>query len=160
MIPREQVIGQRITKILGKSYQPDDAAGVDIGGYNVTHFVYVLENGMAFRMPVACPDEIDPLPVADVTDMHEPLDWQLMPMTKRELKKRLWTATVIDIRIPADIDNRYSDEGFIHLSSGWLVVQLSACPPGIAPSVNIVPSQNDNGETISAWEHVPPPNTD
>ncbi len=144
MLPREDVVGHRIKDIVGDSTSSENS-------FNFTDFIYVLDNDVALRMPYD--DESgDLLPSANVTQNHGALAW---PNDKqRHFNDNLWNATITDILIPQDPEERYPDTGVIQLSSGWFIVQLAGAPTGIAPSVDILAELADAESMISVWEAI------
>jgi hypothetical protein len=141
MLRRELVIGRRIANILGDSTLSD-------GDFNFIDFVYVLDNDIAIRIPYD--DESgDLLPQATVTPKHTRLVW---PKDNPEhFKKNLWNATITDILLPHDPEERYPDRGIIKLSSGWYLTQLSGAPAGIAAAVYLQEEISPD-PLISVWE--------
>lgn len=149
MIPRDKLVGQRIVKIVGDSSPLDESLGIDIGDYSCKDFIYVAENEQSFSMPMGDPDEGDFLSVAKLTSLHEELNWDFATVV--DLNSKLWSATIVDIRIAENVEERYPDSGFIELSSGWFLVQLCAGSPGISPNVNLVQSIKDYNKNVSVW---------
>ena len=145
MLQRESIVGHRIVDVVGDSSTSDES-------FNFTDFVYVFDNGLAIRMPHDDESE-DLLSGVDVTANHQSLDW---PKEKRrQLKRNLWAATVKDILVPRDPEERYPDTGVILLSTDWLIVQLSAAPHGIEPFVNIVNELENLESMVSVWDAKP-----
>lgn len=145
MLSHKDIVTRRIVEIVGDSSSSDDS-------FNFTDFIYVLDNNLALRMPYD--DESgDYLPPATVTHNHQPLEWP--KNEQRHLNENLWAATITDILIPQDCDERFPDSGVIKLSTGWFISQLCGAPHGIAPTVGIV-NELDNAEAmVSVWHAIP-----
>lgn len=142
MISRELVVGHRIADIVGDSTLSDDE-------FNFIDFVYILDNGIAFRMP--CDDDSgDLLPQIVVSPNHAPLVWP--KGSESHFQQNLWEATIVDILVPQDSEERYPDTGTIKLSSGWYIRQLGGAPRGIAASVNIQDEIGSDDPMVSVWE--------
>lgn len=141
MIPRELVVGQQISNIVGDS----SLSGAD---FNFTDFIYVLANGIAFRMPYD--DESgDLLRQVAVSKNHAPLKWP--PEMGNHFNDHLRVATIADILVPQNPEERFPDTGLIKLSSGWFLGQLGGAPCGISPSVNIQKDVGHSDPVISVW---------
>jgi len=140
MLKREDIVGKRITQILGDSSHSDESI-------NYCDFIYVVGTH-SFRMPFD--DETgDLLPYAAVTANHGELNW---PREKTlHFERNLWSAHIVDILVPADSEARYPNSGVIELSSGWYVVQSSSGSLGIAPNVDIIPDLWEAGPMVSVW---------
>jgi hypothetical protein len=144
MLPREDIVGHRITNIVGDSTSSDDS-------FNFTDFIYVLDNGIALRMPYD--DESgDYLPIASLTQNHRPLVWP--KSRKKHFNDNLWAATIADILIPLDPEERFLDSGAIKLSSGHFIAQLCGAPHGILPSVDILAEIGNAGAMVSVWDAI------
>ena len=146
MLRREEIVGHRITKILGDSTLSDES-------FNYTDFVFLLSNNIAFRIPFD--DESgDLLPSAGVSKNHEPV---IVPQSEKErFRKKLFSATVADVLVPSDPEERYPDSGLVSLSSGSFVATLSSGQPGIIPMVFLIDSPKNSGPLVSVWDAVPP----
>ena len=143
MLSREEIVGQRITNILGDSSRSDEAI-------NFCDFVYVVANSRCFRMPSGDPEFGELLPAAQPTRNHAPLSWPWKGWWHR--RRTLWTAMVTDILVSADPDTRYPDSGVIALSSGWCVIQAAGVPHGVLPEVSIVKQLPGDEPMISIWQ--------
>lgn len=145
MLSREDIVAHRIVKIAGDSSSSDES-------FNFTDFIYVLDNNLTFRMPYD--DESgEYLPLATLTHNHHALDWP--KHTRQHLKKNLWDATITDVMIPRDHEERFPDSGVIKLSTGWFVSQLCGAPGGIVPSVDILKELGNSESMISVWQAMP-----
>ena len=141
MLKREDIIGKRIMHIMGDTSQSDD-------GMNHCDFVYVLDGLNCFRMPF----DQSPEPLFRLIDMkfnHGHLYWP--PEKADHYQRVLWSATIVDLLMVADPEERYPDTGASELSSGWYVVQVSGLPEGLMPSVQVVDELLMNGPMVSIW---------
>ena len=142
MLRRDNVVGQRIKRIVANTSHSDD-------DFNVADFVCELRNGIAFRLP--SDDETgDLFPGVEITD-----DFRTIKFDKRRwfhYKSRLWGARITDVLVPADPELRFPDSAVIALSSGWYIAQYSGAPRGILPLIDIMPTLNVDNEMMSVWE--------
>jgi hypothetical protein len=143
MLTRDQVIGCRIVRIFGDNSLSEDS-------WNYCEFLYVLDNNIAFRMPV---NEGNGLQFEDeqVTASHKPLSWPTTGCFHRWWN--LWRATISDVLVPNDPEDQVPDSGQIILSSGYALNQLSGGPPGISPGVNLIWLPNHQEHLTSVWNH-------
>jgi hypothetical protein len=142
MLARDDVIGQQISEIVGASTDLEN----DI---HYTDFIYVLANGMAFRMP-SDDESGNWLPEATAMPDHLPLIW---PADEKEhFQLNLWSATIAEILVPLEIDDRYPDSGVIKLSSGWYLIQSCSAPFGVTPYVQLVQDPLGEDAFVSVWD--------
>jgi len=142
MLRRENVVGQRIKRIIANTSLSDDE-------FNFADFVCVLGNGFAFRLP-SDDESGDMFPGVEITDAFRPVKFN----SRRWLHYayRLWWARIVDVLVPADPELRFPDSAAIALSSGWYIAQYSGAPRGILPLIDIMPKLNSGDEMVSVWK--------
>ena len=142
MLQRNDVVGQRIKRIVANTSRSDD-------DYNFADFVCELRNGIAFRLP--SDDETgDLFPGVKITE-----DFRTIKFDKPRwfhYNYRLWWARITDVLVPADPELRFPDSAVIALSSGWYIAQRSGAPRGILPLIDIMPTLNVDEEMMSVWQ--------
>ena len=142
MIQRDNIIGHRITAVLGDSSLSDKSI-------NFCDFLYRTDNGQCFRMP-GDDNSGELLASVEVTNSYERLNWPRE--SEAHYKRNLWNAAIVDILVPADPEKRYPDSGLIALSSGWYIMQYSCAPIGVLPFVSIT-QQSERGQPMtSVWD--------
>jgi hypothetical protein len=137
-----QVIGRRIANIFGDLSLSDEQI-------NFGDFIYQLDNGVCFRMPH---DDGSGHLFADthLTASHSALEW---PRGRWWFyRRKLWSAKIVDVLVPADEARRYVDSGVIALASGWFVVQSPYGPIGIMPNVSVVHQTGRDEPMVSVWQ--------
>lgn len=145
MLSRRDIIGKKIRKILGDSSQSDSS-------HNFTDFAFVLENGLAFRMPWDADTKEELLQQIELVDLYGPLSW---PESKLEYyEQNLWNSRITDILIPIDPEERFPDTGCICLDSGCYIEQISSGATGIAPMVFVLSEKNNLEEFVSVWDAI------
>jgi hypothetical protein len=140
LLQRSDIVGHRLANILGDSSLSDESI-------NYCDFVYQTDNGHCFRMPYDR-DTADLLPHVEPTPNHSPTVWPRKEWW--HYRRKLWTASITDILVPADPEERFLDTGIIALSSGWFVAQCGGTPIGILPSVNVI-EEISAEPMISVW---------